>query len=78
MATDSKPTFLADYDTEAELAGKLGVSEKTLRNWRRDGAGPPHTVIATRIYYYQPSTVKWLRSKECGAKRTASNNIQAA
>jgi hypothetical protein len=64
MASDSKPAFLADYSREEEQAEKLGVSYKTLRNWRRDGIGPPFTFIAGRVYYYDPSTVKWLRAQE--------------
>jgi hypothetical protein len=64
MASDSKPVFLADYDDEKETAAGLGVCVKTLRNWRRDNNGPPYTIVANRLYYYRPSTQKWLRSKE--------------
>ena len=64
MTSDSKPIFLADYSREDELAAKLGVSYKTLRNWRRDGIGPPFTFIAGRVYYYDPGAVKWLKSQE--------------
>jgi hypothetical protein len=67
MPSDSKPTLLADYDTEEQLAPKLGVCDKTLKNWRRDKCGPPFTVIAKRIYYYAPSVVRWLRSREQSA-----------
>lgn len=67
MASDSKPSFLADYNTEEEHAAQLGVCAKTLRNWRRDKKGPPFTIVAERIYYYRPSTEKWLRAQECAA-----------
>jgi hypothetical protein len=67
MSPDSKPAFLADYNTEEEHATELGVCVKTLRNWRRDNCGPPYTVVANRLYYYRPSTQKWLRSKEQSA-----------
>jgi hypothetical protein len=68
MASDSKPAFLADYNTEEEHAEQLGICAKTLRNWRRDQKGPPFTVLAERIYYYRPSTERWLRDQEQAAK----------
>jgi hypothetical protein len=67
MASDSKPAFLADYNTEEEHAAALGVCVKTLRNWRRDKKGPPFTVVAERIYYYRQSTERWLRQREQSA-----------
>jgi hypothetical protein len=69
MASDSKPALLADYSREGEQAEKLGVSYKTLRNWRRNKTGPPYTFVAGRVYYYNPATVKWLRSQEIDPAR---------
>jgi predicted site-specific integrase-resolvase len=74
MASDSKPAFLADYNTEEEHAEQLGVSYKTLRNWRRNGIGPPFTFIANRMYYYRPSTMKWLQAQERVPVRSTSSN----
>jgi predicted site-specific integrase-resolvase len=76
MASESKPAFLADYSTEEETANGLGVCVKTLRNWRRDGRGPPVTFVGTKPYYSNPSTVKWLRSQERAAQ--GSTNAHAA
>ncbi|MGZ3349133.1 MAG: hypothetical protein ACXU89_09335 [Xanthobacteraceae bacterium] len=74
MASDSKPAFLADYNTEEEHAAQLGICAKTLRNWRRDRKGPPFTVVAERIYYYRPSTEKWLRELERSPARSTKSN----
>ena len=78
MADASKPALLADYAREDELAAKLGVSYKTLRNWRRDGVGPPYSMIAGRVYYHEPSTVKWLRDQEQVPGRAKSRTTAAA
>ena len=67
MASDSKPAFLADYDTEEDAAKGLGVCVKTLRNWRRDKRGPPVTIVGNRPYYFRPSVEKWLRQQEQSA-----------
>jgi DNA-binding transcriptional MerR regulator len=78
MASDSKPAFLADYNTESEQAEQIGVTTRTLRNWRRERLGPPVTIIANRIYYYRPSTVKWFRDQEQAAKGSRQSSTQAA
>ena len=64
MASDSKPILLTDYDTEEETGALLGVSYKTMRNWRRDGIGPPVTFLGQKPYYFRASTQKWLRDQE--------------
>lgn len=74
MANTSKPAFLADYSREEETAAKLGVSDKTLRNWRRDKKGPPYTTLAGRIYYHDLSTMKWLRDLERHPARSTKTN----
>ena len=76
MTADSKPTFLAEYDSEDEAAAGLDVCKRTLRNWRRDKKGPPFTVVGERIYYYRPSTEKWLRSQERAAKASTDSNAE--
>ena len=72
MADESKPAFLADYNTEQEQAAALGCSDRALKNWRRDKVGPPYTIVANRIYYFRPSTVAWLRAKEQLSKANAA------
>jgi predicted site-specific integrase-resolvase len=74
MASNSKPAFLTDYSREEEQAEKLGICFKTLRNWRRDGIGPPFTFIAGRAYYHDPSTMKWLRDQQRDPARSTKSN----
>jgi hypothetical protein len=71
MADDSKPAFLAEYNTEEEHAAQLGISSKTLRNWRRDKKGPPFTIVANRFYYHRPATEKWLRDQQQDPSRAS-------
>jgi hypothetical protein len=79
MSSDSKPAFLINYNTEDEQAAQLGICTRTLKNWRRDRKGPPITVIAERIYYYRPSTEKWLRDlEEAGDRRVRGQRANAA
>jgi DNA-binding transcriptional MerR regulator len=78
MAADSKPGFLTDYNTEEEHAAQLGVTSRTLRNWRRDKKGPPFTVLGERIYYYRPSTERWLRALEQEQERAKGRQHSSA
>jgi hypothetical protein len=72
MTANSKPAFLANYDSEDEAAAGLGICTRTLRNWRRDKCGPPVTLVGNRPYYFRPSVEKWLRSQERAAKGSTS------
>jgi predicted DNA-binding transcriptional regulator AlpA len=56
--------LLADYLTEEQLAGELGVCRETLKRWARIGAGPPKTKVGNAVYFFRPSVVEWLRSRE--------------
>lgn len=38
--------------TTAETADLLGISQKTLRNWRTTGGGPPAIVVGRRSVRY--------------------------
>lgn len=37
--------------TTEELAGRWGMSPKTLRNWRCNNRGPAYTIIGGRVKY---------------------------
>ena len=42
-----------DYDLKtSDAAKRLGVSPKTLHNWREKGIAPPHVVIG-------PGVIRW-------------------
>jgi len=47
--------------TPAELASRLRVSVRTVKNWRSDGFGPPFIRLGARRVRYAPSDVNdWL------------------
>lgn len=43
-----------------QLAELLGVTPRTLQQWRRDGRGPPFVRIASQIYYRDRDRDAWL------------------
>ena len=49
--------------TEKELAGKLGLSQNTIRNWRLK-LGLPHFGTAGRIFYRWESVETWMSEQE--------------
>ena len=63
--------LLDDYLTENQLANELGVTVRTLRNWRAVGDSPPVTRIGNRNYIARPDGREWLekikgrRAGEC-------------
>ena len=53
-----------DNRVVANGAAKLiGVSQKTLRNWRSTGEGPPWT-RAGQVWYRVPAVLEWLDAQE--------------
>jgi excisionase family DNA binding protein len=53
-----------DLLSTAELAKVLGVHERTIRQWRADGTGPP-VLWAGSVARYKWSEVEaWLRRRE--------------
>lgn len=49
--------------TEKELAGKLGLSQNTIRNWRLK-LGLPYFGTAGRIFYRWESVETWMSEQE--------------
>jgi hypothetical protein len=68
--------ILKDYISQADLAGQLGKSVKTLVRWELDGRGPPVTRIGRDVLYSIPSFEKWLKAQERAAQ--GSTNAHAA
>ena len=60
---DGDTGLLADYLTEDELAKELGVTRKTIRNWRALGEAPLLTRIGRKIFYARADVRKWLQSQ---------------
>lgn len=51
--------------TPEELAELLGVTEKTLETWRREGIGPDPMPLTAKVVRYRPEAVKrWFDEKE--------------
>ena len=56
----------------AELARKLGTTERTLARWHAAGHGPPRCTLPGRRISYRPATVAaWLRDREARSERVA-------
>jgi hypothetical protein len=56
----------------AELARKLGTTERTLARWHAAGNGPPRCALPGRRIAYRPATVAvWLRNREARSERAA-------
>ncbi len=64
MSDTAEDELLHDYFTEDEMARELRIVTRTLRNWRRDKAGPPVTKIGRRVLYAKASARKWMASRE--------------
>jgi phage terminase Nu1 subunit (DNA packaging protein) len=51
--------------TPEELADLLGVTEKTLETWRREGIGPDPMSLTAKVVRYRHEAVKrWFDEKE--------------
>lgn len=46
--------------TQEEAARILGVSSRTLRNWRRDGYGPRVIAYGRRVLYSESAIDEWI------------------
>ena len=57
------PDFRKDGLDTATLAGKLGKTEKTIRQWRAKRRGPPWYELEGRIVYLRSDVETWLASR---------------
>ena len=64
-STDSKPPRQLYYDEKA-LAMRLGLSVKTLQNWRLKGQGPRWQKIGRCVRYRLRDTMAFERSLSSG------------
>ena len=64
LEADMTGKLLDDFLSEKEFAKELGVSPRTLRNWRQLRVGPPFVTIGKRINYRRASGLAWLESQE--------------
>ena len=57
------PGYLIDdlgYLTEIQAAAALGITAKTLIEYRQAGTGPQHVELARKIYYGPRRLAEWL------------------
>jgi predicted DNA-binding transcriptional regulator AlpA len=57
------PGVLDEFIDEFELAEQLGLTVRTLREYRKRGVAPPWTEIGRTVRYHAPSIPKWLESR---------------
>lgn len=65
-------TYLPDeLLTEHQVAEYLGMSVKTIRNWRWSGRGPNHCRLSPKLVRYEFSQIRaWVESK----RRTSTSD----
>jgi Helix-turn-helix domain len=64
--------LLGDLLTETELATALKKSLRTVRRWRRAGAGPPHVQLGRDVLYSKTSFQGWITSREIDCSKRPS------
>lgn len=52
-----------EYFRPRDIAEFAGWSEKTLANWRCEGAGPPFIKVGARVLYPKVDFLRWLKEK---------------
>ena len=57
---------VSDLLTADDVAHRLGVTTKTLANWRARGTGPRSVRIAGRIYYTHDAFTEFWQSQTLG------------
>lgn len=63
-AMESSASLLDRLLTPADLAERLGITERTLARWRETGSGPPFIRTGGRFPRYSPDDVdEWLLSQ---------------
>lgn len=50
--------------TTPEAAEQVGVSEATMRRWRREGGGPTFLKIGGRYYYEQTAIDEYIKASK--------------
>ena len=56
------------FQTEADAAVSLGITEQTLAGYRKSGKGPDHATLARRVVYSRKALRRWMRrggAREC-------------
>ena len=48
----------------SQVARLLGVSENTIRHWRRHGIGPPCILVGAAYLYDRQAALDWLEQQQ--------------
>lgn len=64
-------------DTKGQAA-RIGLSPKTLENWRSNGRGPPYYKVGGRIVYDDAEVDAWFASKRRTSTSDPGSGTQAA
>lgn len=64
--------------TPAEVAARLGNSERTLQRWRKEKTGPKWGRSGARFYYLESDVVAWERERQETMQEYLSINEAAA
>ena len=62
MADDAKG-LLDEYMTEAELAGELDKSLRTIQRWKRVQHGPRRAILGRTTIYHRRDAKEWLEAQ---------------
>jgi predicted DNA-binding transcriptional regulator AlpA len=52
------------FVSERRVAKMLGLSQRQLQRWRKEGKGPPSTKIGRRVFYELDELQKWIDRKK--------------
>lgn len=63
------PVGLPPVLSPAQAANYLGISLKTLANWRCVGQGPPFAKVGGRVAYRLAGLISWVEQREIGGAR---------
>jgi hypothetical protein len=69
--------LLDDWLDEVETAAAIGVSVRTLRQWRRKGEGPPYARFGRAIKYHKPALAEHFKSIQVLPVRTRKQRAAA-
>jgi hypothetical protein len=66
--------MLDEWMSEKETAAQAGKSVRTLRQWRRQGKGPPYAYFGRTIKYCRTSYEEHYRASEIDPVRNKATN----
>lgn len=65
-----------DNISQTIAAGMVGIHPNTLRDWRKQGKGPPYTTIdgSTAIQYSRAAVIKWMKEHGIPSRTEDASN----